>query len=91
MGAKGDHDVMMYKTDNDRPFDDMAILSVETTCPAVRKNQMEKFNQFRANIIFELPPNEKLLDFNRSKLKANVRDPSKIAQHIFAHSQKISH
>ena len=49
------------KTISSRDFDDTATFAIGPTCPVNRAGMAED-NQFRANIIYELPPSAAIID-----------------------------
>lgn len=48
----------LNKTSNEREFNDIAKFPVGKTCPITRSDSDPKDNQFKAQIVYELPPSE---------------------------------
>ena len=48
----------LTKTSDDRTFNDVAKFPVGKTCPITRPDSDAKDNQFKAQIVYELPPSE---------------------------------
>lgn len=56
IGTNNETEVFYNKTEDTRPYDDYGFFPVGPTCPVNVEGSAVEDNQFRANFVFELPP-----------------------------------
>ncbi len=61
MKANNESEIVYNKTALTRDFEDYGVFPIGPTCPIDRDNSVDKDNQFRANIVFELPPSDAIV------------------------------
>ncbi len=60
--ASNSSEVVFNKTTSGRDHNDYGIYEIGQTCPIAREDQVASDNQFMANIVFELPPSDRVMN-----------------------------